>query len=151
MSKKRSFRPIPTSVRVARWAAIAAAITAIGSVFNTVWVEKPWWKEAPPTPIVRESLERSAPPRAYYRSEAGEGSPVSGARAPASIEVPEAMVMSTASGPEPTLWESFLIKLKTHPVSTWLILGSVLIGAIWIGVEIYEHYKKKKDLSHFIR
>lgn len=35
----------PISVRVARWTAIAAAITAFGSVFNTMWSERPWWRE----------------------------------------------------------------------------------------------------------
>jgi hypothetical protein len=34
---------VPTSVRVARWAAIAAAITACGSLFNTMWSSRPWW------------------------------------------------------------------------------------------------------------
>ena len=42
----------PTSVRVARWAAFAAAITAFGSIFNTIWSEAPWWEKKSPVPIV---------------------------------------------------------------------------------------------------
>ena len=33
----------PTPVRVARWSALAAAITALGSIINTVWTSEPWW------------------------------------------------------------------------------------------------------------
>ena len=42
----------PTSVRVARWAAFAAAITAFGSIFNTIWSETPWWEKKEPIPMV---------------------------------------------------------------------------------------------------
>jgi hypothetical protein len=41
----------PISVRVARWAALAAAITAFGSIVTTVWSDRPWWVE--PTPVVQ--------------------------------------------------------------------------------------------------
>ena len=43
---------IPTSVRVARWAAIAAIITAFGSIFNTIWSNTPWWEKDEPAAIV---------------------------------------------------------------------------------------------------
>lgn len=36
-------KTIPVPVLVARWSALAAGTTALGSVINTLWTSEPWW------------------------------------------------------------------------------------------------------------
>lgn len=129
----------PTTVRVARWAAIAALITAAGSMFNTVWTEKPWWKEEAPTPIAAEAFTspngthrvRPAPSRATAAEtmsvEASEGAPM----------------MTMSPSPEPTLWQKTQWYFENHTTATWLVAGSFLIGLGWLVSELFFHRKKK--------
>ena len=65
MSRKST----PVSVRCARWAAIAAAITAFGSIFNTMWSERPWWREEPAKMVSPVTTSASEEPRMLMMTE----------------------------------------------------------------------------------
>lgn len=104
----------PTSVRVARWSAGAALITGTVSMFNTVWTERPWWMVSEKTSIDTATSANMA------------------------------MVMSTSPGPELGLFNDFLVRMEHSPISTWLIVGSVVIIAVFAAIEYFHRHQKNK-------
>ena len=40
----------PVTVQVARWTALAAGITTLGSIIDAVWTYQPWWFAKTPAP-----------------------------------------------------------------------------------------------------
>ena len=148
----------PIAVRVARWSALAAAITALGSVGDTMWTERPWWKDPVPTeihapavvPVLKKARETPAVvsftmPKGL--SETRRDAPKSVARevdtvvitSPApviAVEKPNTMVT-----PPRTLYQTFLIHLEHHSITTWLIIGSVVVFGIFMVVEFLHRRK----------
>jgi hypothetical protein len=118
----------PTAVRVARWTTIAAAVTALGSFFNTMWTERPWWKEPPPSPIVAPV---SPPKNDYNVGVSGLGFSMKDETAP-----------TTAAAPRLSLWEKFLNQLQRSPTATWIMIAA---GAIGISSLVYELLWKRRD------
>lgn len=111
-------KPIPTPVRVARWAALAAATTALGSFVNTMWTSTPWW-------VARKDEMRAA------------------AEAVADASVTngdEVMMTMAAAAPDPSLYEKSLLYIQHNNVSVALMVGcGVLI--IFSAIMEYRHRK----------
>ena len=122
---------------------MAAAFTAAGSLFNTMWTEKPWWKEdSQPAPIHAPAAAGEHRARTVREpSEPSEG----GGRAFSSIDTDEreSMVMAMSPAPEPTGWRGILYRLEQSPIAKWLIIGSALIGFGWILIEYFNRRTNK--------
>lgn len=118
----------PTSVRVARWAAIAALITALGSVFDTVWTNKPWWADQPSTPasVAAEPWPSPTPTPVY----------VSGPKM-AKFNTDEFKTPATTSPVE---------KPKFH-IEKWLLVGSLGVVFVYLFIEGGWSRLRKKLLS----
>jgi hypothetical protein len=126
----------PVAVRVARWTALAAAITALGSIGNTMWTERPWWKDPPAATATAEYVPA---PKMY--------------RAPSSVSMDDGtlksekpiIAMSMAPAPE-TIWD----KLKGIPMTTWLIIGSAIVGGAYALIEyLHSRSKAKRETIMF--
>ena len=59
---KKNKSTTPVSVKVARWSALAAALTVVGSIFNTMWTDRPWWAQPEPAPVIQAASPISAKP-----------------------------------------------------------------------------------------
>jgi hypothetical protein len=123
----------PTSVRVARWAAVAAAITALGSVFDTMWSQKPWWADEQPAPIVQVVSKyqprgfdaANDPAKKNYYSEKSEKSPET-----AGVEQ-----VQSASSP-----------VHQFHIEKWFFYGAVFIGSVYVIVEYFwDRIRKKRE------
>lgn len=109
----------PTSVRVARWAAFAAAITAFGSIFNTIWSETPWWEKKEPMPMVAQ-MEN---PTIAVTSE----------------QKPQPIVESTKKTKHP------IIHVKSLGWDVWVLIASIVV-MLFSGIhEILHQIKERKN------
>lgn len=114
MGKKET----PTAVRVARWTAAAAAITAFGTICNTFIEKRPWFlggEPEKPTKMVSAMMPES---------------------------MNSAVTMSAA--PDMGIWTGFLNFMKYSPVSFWTIFGSLSLLAIYLVFEFLHHRRNKQ-------
>ncbi len=148
--------PTPTAVRVARWTACAALISALGSVFSTMWQEKPWWKDPPPVEVHAPAVlpapkkARETPATVSFTmpkglSESRRLLPKSSAGEVATVIKPAPVIVvekqSVVTTPTRTLYQTFLIHLQYHPITTWLIIGSIGVLGIFVVVEFLHRHK----------
>jgi hypothetical protein len=129
----------PTSVRVARWAAIAALITACGSLFTTMWSSRPWWAE---TPTPQQVTHVAAP--IHVKEVVSE--PIYfhvGSLPPIVSEVKhqtmitESMTMSSMSAPIED-------ESARHTIEKWILLISIGIGASYAVIEYFNRRRLKR-------
>ena len=123
----------PTSVRVARWSALAAAITALGSIVNTMWTERPWWKEPPIAPIVHTAIQPKSEASGYHTT------------APMTFANTAMIKREVASVPTEvklSLWD----RINSISVSTWLIVASSGVGFVSAAVEYFHRRNAKKKV-----
>ena len=114
----------PTPVRVARWSALVAAVTAVGSFLNTMWTTAPWWvQQAKDTAHASSATTMSAV--AAMTAEVGD--PVA------------SIAMSV--GPELGVMDSIIQHIQHNPLSMTLI---GLCGLILIWSVIAEYYHRKR-------
>lgn len=127
-------KTVPVSIRVARWAAVAAVITAVGSVFDTMWSTRPWWVDSQPTPMV--SVESAPVEKPVHIS---------------SIKTFNRTIDNQANIPPeeesnsaPASTAMFSMGEEPIHVSKWLLFGSIFVGAVYGVIEFF-HYRKKKN------
>jgi hypothetical protein len=57
----------PIAVQVARWTALAAAVTTLGSIVDTLWKYQPWWLASKtPTPKMTLMLAQMPEPNENF-------------------------------------------------------------------------------------
>ena len=153
--KKEKFsESAPIAVQVARYSALAAIITVAGSFLNTMWVERPWWKQEAPEAIVSPINVSSAPitdefvhhlngaPNASFAASAAPQESAETASAMDSAEPQASVTMSF----EPTWYDGILNKMKDEPIKFWGTIAAGIVGAVSMLVE-YLFRKKKKLLK----
>lgn len=152
----------PTAVRVARWTAIAAAVTALGSTINTMWEKKPWFLggDETPAPIVAPA-SAPAPTKLYIApaphnkpvyhtkpaiehmvSEAGSG--VANVASVPAADNPPVMMTTTAMEIKPTLYDRFMNFVKRNPIAFWLIFISAMVMGVYPLIEYFNHRHVKR-------
>lgn len=160
-------RQTPTAVRVARWTAIAAGVTALGSTVNTMWEKKPWFLggdepaqvervEARPTgahPMIAYEAsatmnvseeQRNAIVKSLEQSGLNHDDAIK--KAQEIIELQSQPAMSI--GPEPTLYERAYYFSEEHPIYFWLIVSCiVLLGGSTIVEYFHRRNEKKASLE----
>jgi hypothetical protein len=154
MSKKET----PTAVRVARWTAAAAAITALGTIGNTFIEKRPWFlggeEEKPaivstvkaPAPVVEHHespvihFEVASRTSGVKKSVVADSAPTTVAMTPP----PTSMVTMSAAS-DLGWYRNTLNYIIYKPVTSSLIIGSFILILVYFVVE-YTHRKKKNNL-----
>lgn len=145
----------PIAISVAKWTAIAAGVTAFGSMFQTMWTDRPWWMEAEsakPVPMLREmavrkpasvvesnteSVDKSASPSSHGKSKVAVS---------ASAPTRETQVMMSVSS-DMGWWDKVRSRFEHSPWTTWMIVGSVLLTIVAKVVEFILRRRHKKFLE----
>lgn len=109
-------KPTPTPVRVARWSALVAAVTAVGSFLNTMWTTAPWWVQ---------------------QSKATAEVAMSAKSVSESVEEPVVMAMA----PELGIIDTVIQHIRNNPMSMTLI-GVCGLVLTWSIVAEYLHRRK---------
>lgn len=156
---KRKFieNETPVSVRVARWAAIGAIASVCGSIFTTMWQDRPWWKQEAPEAIVSPINVSSAPITTntdefvHHITGAPNASFAASAEPQTSVETESAMESAEPQGSvtmsfEPTWYDGILNKMEDEPIKFWGTIAAGIVGAVSMLVE-YLFRKKKKLLK----
>lgn len=112
-------KPTPTPVRVARWSALVAGVTALGSFLNTMWTTAPWW--------VQQS-----------KATAEAATTMS---AVAADSTSEPVVMAMALPPELGLLDTIIQHIQHNPVSM-TIVGACGLVLVWSVIAEYLHRRK---------
>jgi hypothetical protein len=157
MSKKET----PTAVRVARWTAVAAAITALGTIGNTFIEKRPWFLGGEDEkPAIVASVPKSHPKMEHYESPVIHFNIPKGTeyiQKSVSEESVAASVMSTSSSdatmtqaamagtPDMGLYRNTLNFMIYRPVAFWLIVATSILILIYLFIE-YIYIAKRKPL-----
>ncbi len=169
MSKKKSDTPV--AVRVARWTAITAGITALGTLGNTFIEKRPWFLGGEEDkPAISTNANHKSNNVQYFVSDESsveekkqrvelEGQLVKGfmsggktkeeaeklAKQYAEISSQPSMSVAPDMGP----WLNFLNFMEYKPVAFWLIVGSISVFGIAVLVEYLIRRKKKREMVMF--
>ena len=155
--KKEKFsESAPIAVQVARYSALAAIITVAGSFLNTMWVERPWWKQKAPEAIVSPINVSSAPittntDEFVHHITGAPNASLAASAAPQELaETASAMdsepQASVTMSFEPTWYDGILDKMEDEPIKFWGTIAAGIVGAVSMLVE-YLFRKKKKLLK----
>ena len=136
---------VPVSVQIARWSALAAAFAAFGSIFSTLWTDRPWFIPPPATSIVQPA----APPS------------TAAANTAALLDVPKSAKLSfnlydsaadnpnlvnkravEVKAPPPHWYENWMRFMWRHPTEVIITLVSILVMTIFGAVEFYFRTKR---------
>lgn len=166
--KEQVVESTPIAVQVARYSALAAIITVAGSFLNTMWTERPWWKQEAPVAMVASATEGHVNTDYVhglnYNDENAKGGEIASvevaepqamsadstestepqAMSADSAEPQESMVMSAAPDDE-SLLNGVRTQMKNNPFQFWGTILAGLVGSVSTIVE-YFHRKKKKCL-----
>lgn len=142
MSKKKN--DTPTAVRVARWTAVAASVTALGTIGNTFIEKRPWFLGGDePRAIVVSTTPNNTKPEIY------EASPTVRFNVPNEAAFDGGGMNSVAmlNTPDMGMWINFLNFVVYSPFQAWTIIGSILLIVIFSIIEFFHRRKKKTELQ----
>jgi hypothetical protein len=168
MSKKKNNTPV--AVRVARWTAVAAAITSLGTIGNTFIEKRPWFLGGDDIVAESVSVELIFQPEIYVPNlksfDNGTGvQHVENSVSPdedgikhfsadpspviSEYQIPYQQQQTMASSPyDGSLYNQFRYFAYENPVSVWIFGGSILLIGVFTLVE-YLHRRKQKNMVHF--
>ena len=109
-----SSKNTPVAVTVARWSALAAGVTALGSILNTMWTEAPWWVQRADAAKVSPEIKMMA--------------------------ADEVMPMMAMSAPAPSFYDVAMAKISTSPIAVTLVAVSALVI---VGSLVMEYHHRK--------
>ena len=158
----------PPSVRVARWAAVAAAITGLFTVGNTFIEKRPWFLggeeekpkvvESTPVPVkkvahyeapatIRFSIPKEGTERLdnEVRKEREYNVTREASTAIVASMGTETPVMAMSVAPDTGLWGKFLNFMYYRPIPFWTITVSLFFICVFFVTELLHHRKKNKD------
>lgn len=158
MSKKET----PVAVRVARWTAAAAAITALGTIGNTFIEKRPWFLGGEDEkPAVVSTIKTPAPvvehhesPVIHFNATSGTGyvmkkkaitDDVVVASTASSDHGAVAMSVTTAAAPDLGWYNNVLTYMYYRPFTFWTIAASVLILGGYLIIELLHSRQTKKS------
>lgn len=142
----------PVGISIAKWTAVAAGITALGSVFQTVWTERPWWlAKDEPAPVVASAQPPSAASDGFVKMRKEPEMAVRSARAPASEPVVAPAEAMTAISVEPPT-ASHEVAMSSAPergwsIWRWMVIFSVVVFIIAKVVERVLHRRHQASQS----
>ena len=154
----------PPSVRVARWAAVAAAITGLFTVGNTFIEKRPWFlggdEEKPtvvvPAPVpIKKVAHYEEPAAIHFSIPSTNGEMKSTTVSEASVmsamssEIPPASMMVMSSAPDMGWWGNFLNFMYYRPIPFWTITISLFFIGVFCVTELLHHRKKGKDKTRW--
>lgn len=159
MSKKNE---TPVAVRVARWTALAAAITALGTIGNTFVDKRPWFlggEDTKPAIVVQHQVEKHSPD--HYESpniikfninqstdvqQATINSTItSDGRNFEKVRKYKAEEMPNINGTSDVGWWSDIINfIEDRSISFWIISASIVLLGGYSIIEFFYIDKKKK-------
>jgi hypothetical protein len=139
----------PVTISVAKWTTIAAAVTAFGSMFQTMWTDKPWWLQNG-TEVRAESkaTHEKAIKKADHNFEAREKVSLADepAASTASAMMAEEPTNVMATAPDFGFW----FKVR-HPSLwsfwTWVMVSSLTVMMVTKVAEIKLRNRHKKLLE----
>jgi hypothetical protein len=131
---------IPVSVQIARWAALGAIVTALGSLANTMWSDRPWWVQ--PAPMVQLATPPPAPASVFEEPKNGTAKSIKLFDSVEFVDKSHNFAqLETVKTPPPHWYETWMKFLWRHP-TTVIIAGASLLVLLVFGV--VEFYFRKK-------
>lgn len=161
MSKKET----PTAVRVARWTAAAAAITALGTIGNTFIEKRPWFLGGEDEkPAIVASVPKPQPKMEHYEAPVVHFNIPSGTQYVDKSFIEDSITASSAASmsggaitsaattvmsgaPDMGLYINTLNFMMYRPVAFWLIVSTSILILIYFLIEYM--YRKKKNTLPF--